>query len=145
MSLFFTLTPKHAFFTRWHGFENYIANCSRSGSQIAASASSLLWHRRPPGLELWLPVFRNHLLHSCFVHILAVRAGPKGAIFMIWDTRSTNFESIHHFWHVLSLWRRRNILINSSSVKFHKNLSSLSVVYSDRRTDGEDLSVFLIV
>jgi hypothetical protein len=41
------------------------------------------------------------------------------------------------FWQVRSLCRRRQILINSSWVKFHKNSSNGSIVYSDRRTDGE--------
>ena len=59
------------------------------------------------------------------------------------------FDSLRNLytfcWQVPSLCRRRQILINSSHIKFHKNTSNGSVVYSDRRTDGEDLSVFLVL
>jgi hypothetical protein len=152
MSLFFTLTPKYAdtCVTLWHAFANYTAAqiCHLKSQRltngrvfflvIAASATSMPrtvtfgFSESSPRL-----VLRSHSCcmwwaDRCHLHDLGYPFDYLRNLYTI-------------FWQVVSLCRRQQILINSSCVKFHKNSSRTSVVYSDRRTDGEDLSVFLIL
>lgn len=119
---------------------------SRSGPQTAAPSSSLLcasatsWPRKVTfGFsESFLRlVLRSHSRCMCW----ADRCHFHGLGYPFDYLRNL----YTFFWQVVSLCRRRQILINSSCVKFHKNSSSSSVVYSDRRTDGEDVSAFLIL